>query len=163
MACPASARRPHRRGRAVALCAVLLVVAVAWMHAVASAGVLATDAHHAGGHAARVMADAGPMSTDPPAGLTLRGEPCAAGASTGSHDPPGSGHGAGGHGRGHAGSMCQAPGLGSAPWSPVLLLLPFQPAGGGSRPPLCATVAVDAARGSGCGPPSLAMLSILRT
>ncbi|WP_238018186.1 DUF6153 family protein [Dactylosporangium sp. AC04546] len=126
------------RPGARALCLVLLVVAVAWMHTVAAAGVLAPRAHHGAGAAHCPSA------------------PC--------EDPggdEGGDQGAGGHGQGHAGSMCQAPFPGGTAWSPVLTALPFQAAPPG--PSLPTTVAVDAAGGTGCGPPSLTMLSILRT
>ncbi|GGM42586.1 DUF6153 family protein [Dactylosporangium sucinum] len=124
------------------LAAVLLAVAVAWMHTVAVAGIPAPGGHHA----------AGVVAMTPPA----------EGTTSTPHVPSGD-DGAGGHGRGHAGSMCQAPGLGGAGWSPALLALPFHVAPTGPLPSLPTTVAVDAARGTGCGPPSLAMLSILRT
>ena len=125
--------------RAGMFVAVLLVLGVAWMHTLAMAPLLVGD--HTDGHIGMAMAAA------PHCVAGGHGTPC--------HDAP--------HGDDHAASMCQstppAAGGGHIPaLTPSLLTAPL--------PPACAwptTVAVDAAAGSGCGPPSLTMLSISRT
>jgi hypothetical protein len=119
--------------------AVLLVLGVAWMHTLAMAPLLA------GGH------------TDGHTGMATAAAPhCVAGGhGTPCHDPP--------HGDDHAASMCQStpPTTGGVHIPALTLSLPMAPLPTARAWP--ATVAADAAAGSGCGPPSLTMLSISRT
>jgi hypothetical protein len=63
----------------------------------------------------------------------------------------------------HPGPVCQAA---AVPGGAAAMAVPDQGAGfawAGTDPPVRVTVATSAVRGSGCGPPSLTLLSISRT
>jgi len=78
------------------------------------------------------------------------------------HDCPSPGDHCPQNPHGHSGQVCQpAPPTSPVAAPPAMLGLPVAPPA--ARPLLSArTAAVDAADGSGCGPPSLAQLSLLR-
>lgn len=127
--------------RAGLLVAVLLVLGVAWMHTLAAAPLPAGG--HTSGHAGTAMA----VAVMPHCLAGGHDAPC--------RDSP--------HGGDHATSMCQstppgATGVHVPTFTPSLLAALVTAAGAWP-----ATVAVEAAGGSGCGPPSLSMLSISRT
>ncbi|GAA3259623.1 hypothetical protein GCM10010532_111050 [Dactylosporangium siamense] len=125
--------------RAGAFVAVLLVLGVAWMHTLAMAPLPAGG--YAGGHTRMAMAAA------PHCVAGEHGTPC--------RDAP--------HGSGHAASMCQStPPAAEGMHIPALTPSPLTAPRPATRA-WPATTAVDAAAGSGCGPPSLTMLSISRT
>lgn len=149
-----------------AVVAVLLTVTVGWMHTVAVAPLPA--GRHSVHQTQERVAMAGPASEPM---LIARG--C---AKVGGHiaiSRPGSDHDGdlqGGHPGGHNGgydghgqSMCQAPGLGGNALSSAPSLLPSSTVPATAIAALLATTTADAAGGSGCGPPSLTMLSISRT
>ncbi|WP_327010540.1 DUF6153 family protein [Dactylosporangium sp. NBC_01737] len=131
-------KRPAgKRSHARLLTAALLVLGVAWMHALAAAPIPAAV------HAGAIMA-------------TQATPRC---ASDGDHDPcPDSQHDGG-----HATAMCQSglpPAIGTP--TPTFTVsqaaVPATPARA-----LTGTVAADAADGTGCGPPQRSELSIWRT
>ncbi|GAA2574803.1 hypothetical protein GCM10010399_00130 [Dactylosporangium fulvum] len=144
----------HAGGHAArwfAVIAVLLALAVGWMHTAAVAP------PHPGPHA-QPHRDVTSVAVSERTGAwivaaTRDGEHCGAATGHAGGDCPGGDH---------ARSMCQAP----PPGGPVLGSPPPQPSGAvpaDVTAALPATTAAEAAGGSGCGPPSLAMLSVLRT